>query len=827
MRPAAEAAGAAMCHAIWLGLGQTQLINAPDCPAGKYAESAMQTIAIAAPSPVPFQMGGAEKSFIALRQALCDLPGVWAEIIKLPCREDDLPGLLDAYESFNRLDLRHFDRIITCKYPAWMISHPCHTVYMYHKLRGLYDHYPLPVAGDSLLNLPSSLADVRSFLHKKDAGRDDLPEFFSLCRRALKQKSVPSSVFALPGPLSRAIVHFLDRIALAPGQISRYFALSRTVAERDEYFPAEAAVEILYMPPPQESAAGLAGPGNDYSAYFFTASRLSPAKRMGMLVRAMAEVKADIGLKIAGTGSELHYLRRLAAGDKRIEFLGHVPEEKLAALYAGALAVPFVPEAEDYGLITVEAMRAGKPVITVWDSGGPAELVQDGINGFVTEPNAGSLGSAMNRLAQNPALAHSLGAAAQRSVEHLRWENVAAALSGASAPIAVVAAPFAADAEGAGGPRRLWHFCQELSRHFQVRLVAMGPIEQESRSKTDINSRWSQLLLPWPAEAAAAAKAFAGQGMNGDDAVLVSHAADDPLLLAALQEAGQDAVCAICAHPWLYDAVDRALPGLPVIYDAYNCEADLKREILGEVRAAPLVDMELRLCRAACLVYACSEGDMNRLQVLHNAPPERFIILPNGCDIPVLREDRASLRSRLPYGEVKLALFLGSDHKPNVDGALDLASVARAVPGVHFLIAGSVCHAPALTQAQLPANMHLLGSVSEKVKNLLLAACDMALNPVTAGSGTNLKTVEYMANGVPVISTPCGMRGIAANMTAMTHICDLQDFPEAIQRLLLSPPGENQLADMARAVQSACSWEAVLAPLCPTLSSRLSHAVDH
>jgi glycosyltransferase involved in cell wall biosynthesis len=51
----------------------------------------------------------------------------------------------------------------------------------------------------------------------------------------------------------------------------------------------------------------------------------------------------------------------------------------------------FPPLQEDYGFVTVEAFASRKAVITCRDSGGPAELVQDGVSGFVCEPTPASL----------------------------------------------------------------------------------------------------------------------------------------------------------------------------------------------------------------------------------------------------------------------------------------------------------------------------------------------------------------------------------------------------------------------------------------------------
>ena len=71
-------------------------------------------------------------------------------------------------------------------------------------------------------------------------------------------------------------------------------------------------------------------------------------------------------------------LREFAGDDPRIELLGFVNDDEVSSLYADALAVPYVPLDEDYGLVTFEAMACGKPVITTHDAGGPLEFVVDG-----------------------------------------------------------------------------------------------------------------------------------------------------------------------------------------------------------------------------------------------------------------------------------------------------------------------------------------------------------------------------------------------------------------------------------------------------------------
>src|SRR5690606_35168034 len=93
---------------------------------------------------------------------------------------------------------------------------------------------------------------------------------------------------------------------------------------------------------------------------------------------------------IAGDGPDRERLAALAAGlgvGDRVALPGRIDDATLIELYAGALAVFYAPFDEDYGYVTVEAMRSARPVVTTADSGGVLEFVADGVNGFVCAPD--------------------------------------------------------------------------------------------------------------------------------------------------------------------------------------------------------------------------------------------------------------------------------------------------------------------------------------------------------------------------------------------------------------------------------------------------------
>ena len=109
-------------------------------------------IGIIAPSPVPYQRGGAENLFETLQRQINEKPGHLCELLKLPSREHGFFDLLRSYRDFMLLDVDHFDKVIVCKYPAWMVRHKVKIVYLQHTLRGLYDTWHMNASAKTLLH---------------------------------------------------------------------------------------------------------------------------------------------------------------------------------------------------------------------------------------------------------------------------------------------------------------------------------------------------------------------------------------------------------------------------------------------------------------------------------------------------------------------------------------------------------------------------------------------------------------------------------------------------------------------------------------------------
>jgi glycosyltransferase involved in cell wall biosynthesis len=377
-------------------------------------------VAIVAPCPMPYTIGGAENLCRWLQDHINEETEHQAELIKLPTREHNFWPLIDAYARFAELDLSGFDVVVSMKYPAWMVQHREHVVYMVHPLRVLYDIYPRDL-GVELRHPPRPVAELLDLMAGAGPRRDVLGEVFDrLEDMRAAERTLPSHLFAFPGPFLRLVVRWLDAVGLHPNAIRRYGAISATVAAREGYLPAGVGCDVVHPP----TGVNALAPGPD-RGYIFAPSRLEEHKRVRLLVDAMrhaADPRAR--LVIAGTGPQEDELREHAAGDARIEILGRVSDSRLADLYAHARAVAFVPEDEDYGLVTVEAMRCARPVLTAADSGGPTEFVEHLRTGLVVAPAASSIGAAIDMLTADAAGAEQMGRAAAERIATVRWERV-------------------------------------------------------------------------------------------------------------------------------------------------------------------------------------------------------------------------------------------------------------------------------------------------------------------------------------------------------------------------------------------------------------------
>lgn len=327
---------------------------------------------------VPLVYGGAEA---LVRELLAQLRarGYAADIVSVPFKWYPKEEILAHAAAWRLIDLSEsngepIDLVIATKFPSYFVRHPNKVTWLVHQHRAAYD-----LCGTAFSDFGHVELDV-----------------------GLRQKLLE-----------------LDREML--GESRRIYTIGRVTSDRLEKFNGISASPLYH--PPRLAPRLRPGP---YGDYILSVGRIESIKRVDLAVRALASLPA-LRLVVAGEGTYRPHVERMAESlgvNDRVAFLGTVTDDELVELYAGALAVVFAPFDEDYGYVTLEAFLSRKPVVTAWDSGGPLEFVEDGVNGFIVEPTGEGVAEAVSRLLGDNGLAARLGAAGFERAAAVTWDGV-------------------------------------------------------------------------------------------------------------------------------------------------------------------------------------------------------------------------------------------------------------------------------------------------------------------------------------------------------------------------------------------------------------------
>lgn len=307
-------------------------------------------------SQVPFSRGGAEVLIDRLKEAIFER-GFSVDIVTLPFSAEPKSQLLGQMLSWRNLSLqnmsgRRIDMVIPTKFPTYFVNHPNKVVWLIHQHRQAYE-----LVGTRYGDFSSSVEDeaVRSAILKGDVN------------------------------------------TLAEAR--KIFTISDTVTRRVKDF---LGLEAESLPPPLPWK--LKQHEGEKGNYILSVGRLCSTKRTDMIIRALPYMEDSIRLKIVGTPDEPHYENYLKSEvqkhhvTNRVDFLGSVPEDTLLDLYANCLGVFYGPYDEDYGFVTYEAAKSGKPTVTTKDSGYVQEVVRKENLGIVTEPEPEKIAEAFKVL---------------------------------------------------------------------------------------------------------------------------------------------------------------------------------------------------------------------------------------------------------------------------------------------------------------------------------------------------------------------------------------------------------------------------------------------
>jgi len=737
------------------------------------------------------ERGGAEAFYRGLIDAL-RTAGHDAAEVPVHIDETTFESVLESYARCYALDLRDYDLVISTKAPTFMVSHPNHVSYLVHTVRVFYDMF------------------------EAEYGRGTSAQH-----------------------AQRRIVHALDRFGLRPGRVRRHFSIGETPSRRlldASSWWQSVRFETLH---PAPTLTGFKRPQRQ--DYILMPGRLHRWKRVRLMIEAFRHLKRNVPLLVTGTGRDEQELRALASGDPRIHFLGSVSETALVDLYADALLVGFIPKQEDYGLITIEAFKSGKAVLTCSDSGEPLQFVRDGHNGFVVQPNPHAIAERLTHAIDHRRRIAQMGAHGAKTVAHIAWPAIVEALIdrrrvGRAAPGAQRIRRSAAKKERfsvavldmqpidppiGGGRLRLLGLYHNLGPMLPTTYVGTYDWPGEPFRRHRLSESLEEIDVPLSdAHFAAAAswKERAG-GKTIIDSAFSHLAHRSGAYVETVRHAVASADIVVFSHPWVFPLVKDVLKRRPqlVVYDSHNVEGLLRHTLLGDsefgtqlARHAAVIERDL--CRCADLVLACSSDDRRLFHELYGVPFGKSVVVPNGTFTDLVAPATAERREQskrelgLPAGPV--AIFIGSPYAPNVDAAKFVnATLAPLMPHVTFVVCGGV--GEELAKEDVAPNVRLTMAVSDAQKRQFLDAADIAVNPMFSGSGTNIKMFEFMAAGLPIVTTSVGARGCEGADCAFA-VASAHDFASTVRDVLANERRASSLRDAARRlVCERYSWERI------------------
>lgn len=260
--------------------------------------------------------------------------------------------------------------------------------------------------------------------------------------------------------------------------------------------------------------------------------------------------------------------------------------------------------------------------------------------------------------------------------------------------------------------------------------------------------------------------------------------------LETLKEHVKNSDIIICEFPFIAHFI-KANQQQVFIYNSYNVEYYLHRNMLkgmfGGLIARYIKYLEKKTCEKVDAVFATCDDDSNNFNKLYHIPQDKIFVIPNGVDSIELKpesdKEKLAAKTKLGFNSVSpIVIFFGSAHPPNKE-AVDfiLNELSPKHRDLNFIIAGS-CSTN--IDKKKYTNVHPYGIVSDEEKMTLLKATDIAINPMFSGSGTNLKMLDYMAMGKPIVSTPLGARGIDLRNKKDAVIVSSEKFSEGIMSIL-------------------------------------------
>lgn len=234
----------------------------------------------------------------------------------------------------------------------------------------------------------------------------------------------------------------------------------------------------------------------------------------------------------------------------------------------------------------------------------------------------------------------------------------------------------------------------------------------------------------------------------------------------------------------IFSLLPLRLSNIPFIYDCHGVEFELinKSSIKSLISVSLLESFAMKIPR---IIIVMNNYDKKKIQEIYRIPDEKIVVIPpQMINNPCTYEEKLIARNKIRslykiHADIPIVLFHGSlKYGPNADAVNVITKkIAPKLPQHVFFILGS--GAPLIGKV---GNIIFTGFV-ENLREFLCAA-DIAIVPISKVTGVNMKILDYISHGVPVVATPVVLKWLDPDyVDGSFFIANIDEFPEVIERI--------------------------------------------
>lgn len=612
-------------------------------------------------------------------------------------------------------------------------------------------------------------------------GVDNKPRIYNsynhetvLLKQILKGKSANQFISYIEN-FEKALVENSDLILVTTLDEKKSFMSSYQVNEE----------KILYMPNgiyPNQWVKRKSR--ENFTTAFFIGSAHPPnIEAAEFIVHHLADQCEDVEFIVAGKCTDsLKDIRK-----SNVKLYGLVDDQTKFQLFLQAdIAINPMFHGGGTNLKTLEYLSAGIPMISTDIGVRGLELVE-GIH-YYGANKVDFAAKLMDHLKNKKGLNEIANSAQKYINSHYSWESIANSVVDSidslvkkKEPILYLLNDFEVTNPTSGGSIRINHLYSALAKYYKIVLLCFNQSNQIK--KVQITKNFFQISIPKSNEHKLEEFIMNRQHSVNIADIISSYMCSSNNLLDIIHKKLSDlADVVILIHPYMAQLLENS-NGKPVIYESLNAETELKKKILKnhpkfELLIKQVKKAEELACEKSHFIVSVSESDHQYLMKYFSDEALKDIItINNGVQITERR-----LNPIKDIAEIPNILFIGSGHPPNIEAVEFILEKLAPFVKANFLIVGSVCHA--FANKKLEPNILFTGEIDNQSKKLIMEKAQIAINPMTTGSGSNVKIADYFANQLPTITTPIGARGYKIKNGEHAIICSLDEFISELNSLI-------------------------------------------